>query len=200
MGDMNSSASFRYLIDANCLIEPYNKYYSPDFIFSDAFWNKLSEEVSNNHVGIINKVWDEVSTERQVNSRSRSFTHIDDRLNQWLDQVKDKQIVVEDNQSIVQVYADVQAQLQTMVKKKELQESAPLQWSEIKIADPWLIATSVVFHSTIVTFEIGIDTRQNVPHKRVKIPNVAEKFNVNCVDIFTFLHHESLFLKNTQAH
>ncbi|WP_373312917.1 DUF4411 family protein [Bifidobacterium mizhiense] len=45
-----------FLDDANCLIEPYNPYYNPQFDLSAPFWQHLQDLVSKDQVAIIDKV------------------------------------------------------------------------------------------------------------------------------------------------
>ncbi|WP_420305082.1 DUF4411 family protein [Bifidobacterium bohemicum] len=61
MPTSGSTPEPRYLIDANCLIAPYNDYYRPSFKLSESFWNTLYELVENHTVGLLRPVWDEAN-------------------------------------------------------------------------------------------------------------------------------------------
>ncbi|WP_425332892.1 DUF4411 family protein [Bifidobacterium apis] len=65
-----------FLIDANCLIEPCNRYYSPQFALSKPFWNHLHDLVNEGQMTIIDKVRDEV------------YGHNCSEVDVWLDAVK----------------------------------------------------------------------------------------------------------------
>ncbi|NMN02343.1 DUF4411 family protein [Bifidobacterium panos] len=45
-----------FLIDSNCLINPHNDYYRPDFGLSQQFWVRLEQLVVSGEVGILSQV------------------------------------------------------------------------------------------------------------------------------------------------
>lgn len=56
--------------------------------------------------------------------------------------------------------------------------SALHEWSDISVADPWLIATAMSNEYTIVTFEKYANVNINNPMKRAKIPTVCNAMGV----------------------
>ena len=55
-------------------------------------------------------------------------------------------------------------------------------------ADPWLIATAMQHKCKIVTHEVLVKG----PTHKIKIPNIAIVFGVQCISIFELLRHEKV--------
>lgn len=55
-------------------------------------------------------------------------------------------------------------------------------------ADPWVIAHAIVNGGTVVTHE----KRNPDVSRKVKIPNVCERFNVNCIDVYQLLRDQGV--------
>ena len=67
-------------------------------------------------------------------------------------------------------------------------DKALRNWSDVNVADPWLIATASTLGYTLVTFETsaGIISVNN-PSGKPKIPDVARMFDVKCENLFYFM-------------
>lgn len=67
-------------------------------------------------------------------------------------------------------------------------DKALRDWSDVNAADPWLIATASALGYTLVAFETsaGSISVKN-PSGKTKIPDVAPKFDVKCVNLFYFM-------------
>ncbi|WP_289093544.1 DUF4411 family protein [uncultured Bifidobacterium sp.] len=161
-----------YLIDANCLMRPYNEYYSPDFKLSELFWSRLFGLIRRGVLGIIDKVRDE------------TYGHASDELDKQLDAVRALVLVTDNDASILNGYRQVLSHIATTPMR--YQPKAVRDWTPETVADPWLLATALAFRSTIVTFETKPDPAGR-PWKRVKIPAVAEDFGIPCMDLFVFM-------------
>ncbi|BDR53811.1 hypothetical protein KIM372_17180 [Bombiscardovia nodaiensis] len=167
-----------YLIDSNCLVDPYNRYYSPDFRLSRVFWDKLKSLVQEGQVGLVSKVREEV------------YGHQSDQLDQWLDDVRSLEIECERSQEIVLAYQQV---LQFVASEESgYQSTAIRDWAQDKVADPWLIGAAVEFSCPIVTFE-NAQVEADQPWKHPKIPTVAGSFGLQCVDLFDFMRQSDGF-------
>jgi hypothetical protein len=59
----------------------------------------------------------------------------------------------------------------------------PAKSAFLDCADPWLIAAAVASKATIVTYEI----RDPDNRSRIKIPDVAHAFNVDCIPPYAML-------------
>ena len=84
-----------FLVDANCLIEPYDPYYNPQFDLSAPFWQHLQDLVSKDQVAIIDKVRNEV------------YGHNCPEIDTWLDEVKNTMVICEEVDGIVEAYRTV---------------------------------------------------------------------------------------------
>lgn len=67
-------------------------------------------------------------------------------------------------------------------------ERGLLSWAQNDVADPWVIATALAYRYTVVTFE-NSSAGLNVKTKtgRVKIPDVAAYFGVECVNLYEMM-------------
>ncbi|MBI0143870.1 DUF4411 family protein [Bifidobacterium sp. W8116] len=161
-----------FLIDANCLIEPYNRYYSPQFALSKLFWNHLHDLVNEGQVAIIDKVRDEV------------YGHNCPEVDTWLDAVKSIMVACEKEDGIVEAYGTVLKQIAR--PENGYQPTAIRDWADKHVADPWLIATAKFYDATIVTFEQP-QAESDRPWRHPKIPTVASQLTVNTVGLFAFM-------------
>lgn len=84
-----------FLIDANCLIEPYNRYYNPQFTLSAPFWQHLHNLVNSGRVTIIDKVRDEV------------YGHNCPEVDTWLDAINSLLVICEEEDGIIQASPDL---------------------------------------------------------------------------------------------
>jgi len=89
-------------------------------------------------------------------------------------------------QQIVDKYAQV---IQFLQNDSCYSEKALRLWADKSVADPWLIATAVVYGFTIVTFEKYVKANANNPSGVPKIPNVAEHFQVRTIDLFQMIRN-----------
>lgn len=151
-----------YLLDSNTYIQAKNFYYNMDFC--PAYWDWLDREFATGRLLCISSVYDELSTYKDdladwVKARKGHFTSVADK------QTQDKYVDV-----IEYVYA--------------LENKNPVHIATfLDKADPWLISKASVINATIVTHE-----RLDPPNStKVKIPNVAQHFGVECISTFTLL-------------
>lgn len=66
-------------------------------------------------------------------------------------------------------------------------------WGNVSIADPWLIAIAKRESYTIVTNEnrnVNLSTSQ--PSKALKIPDICDDLNIECIDMNQFFKEISL--------
>lgn len=167
-----------FLIDANCLIEPYNRYYNPQFALSTPFWQHLQDLVTTSQVAIIDKVRNEV------------YGHSCPEIDTWLDAVKSNLIFCEEEDEIVQAYKIVFNQVAR--PENGYQSIAAHEWADKDIADPWLIAAAMFCQATIVTFEQP-QSESDRPWKHPKIPTVASQLSINTESLFDFMQNDGGF-------
>lgn len=158
------SASSRYLIDSNVLIEAHRRYYG--FDLCPGFWESIVWLHGQNRVLSLDKVRDELVRES-------------DDLVTWATSVMPATGFAVSNESQVldwfgkmQVWAQEQSQF-TPAAKEEF----------AIVADAWLVAYARVHSLVLVTHE---EYRPDVK-KRIPIPNVCKAFDVRHVNTFEML-------------
>jgi hypothetical protein len=132
--------------------------------FCPAYWDWLDQEFATRRLLSISSVYDELTSSKDeltdwVKVRKEHFTSVADK------QTQDKYVDV-----VEHVYG--------------LENKNPVHIANfLDKADPWLISKACVINATIVTHE-----RLDPPNsKKVKIPNVAQHFGVECISTFTLL-------------
>ena len=109
----------------------------------------------------------------------------DDELSNWIKSVSNlKKISIADDE-IVKNYGKV---LNYVRESGFYTERALRNWSDKKIADAWIIAAAMKYEAVIITFEqsVGELSTKNKTSK-VKIPDVAENFGIECQNLFDFI-------------
>lgn len=160
----------KFLIDSNFLITSKNSYYAFDLLPS--FWDWLSERIDHEDIFILDSVRDEILAG-------------EDRLSEWIKTIEKNKFLKQESQPILEVYAEI---LEYLQQSNLYQPSAFMEWADVKVADPWLIATSKTHNLTLVTFETGnngLNSKQ--PSRYAKIPDVAKEFRVRVASPFDMM-------------
>lgn len=155
-----------YCIDANVLIQAWQKYYSPDLC--PDYWDILNELGKQGRIFIPEEVKNEIVV-ADISDKT------EDDLSKWL-----KRSTIPIHKPTESVIACWQKILQTDPTHKLLVDNIKGR----SLADPWLIAHAMDTNSIVVTKE-NIDIAMN--SKRVKIPNVCKSMGVRCIDDFEFI-------------
>jgi hypothetical protein len=127
-----------YCLDTNVLIEPWNKYYSPDLC--PDYWEVLTELVSDGKIFCTDEV-------------KREVLKVDDGLSYW---IKTHPEFVRD------IDDDVQVKLRTVLQKfPRLVDTK----KDRSMADPWVVAHAWSAGATVVTKEMPSNsvTRIKIP-------------------------------------
>ena len=173
-----------YLIDANALITPYQTYYAFDLV--PQFWDFLAEQVANGNIIIIDKIYDEIAANKDKKKTSDALQLWIETLSKYKKSVRTKEILVS--------YSYVVNHINDSGKYTD---SAVRLWFDEKHADPWLVATAKAENHKIITFETSKGaTSKGQSWSVVKIPNVCEDLDVECVGLFNVLHKLGLERKN----
>lgn len=161
--------SEKYLIDANSIITPYNTFYQ--FEFAPSFWEQLKNNFSNN-IYIIDKVKNEILKPSNK-----------DYLSEFINNISIQNIIKPDNQAdIINKYSEI---LNFIASSPLYSDKALKNWSDEKVADPWLIATASVRGYTIITFEVSAgNINPKNPSKNAKIIDIAKVFGVKCENLY----------------
>ena len=166
----------KFLIDANSFMTPYQKYYP--FDLTPGFWQQLKIALLNDSVTVLDVVKAEI-------------LRGDDELTYWISEMSELKIMDRRDQSIMLKYSEVLNYLQC---SPLYNDKALRSWSDVNVADPWLIAAAAAKGYTIITFEqsAGKISEKN-PSGRPKIPDIAKVFEVKCEDLYYFMRKMNIF-------
>lgn len=152
-----------YLIDSSALIEAKNVFYR--FSFCPGFWDWISEQHSSGSICTIQKVESELKEGA-------------DQLATWATTAIPATFFIAPTAQVVTTQATVARWVSAHATYKPAEKARFLAK-----ADPWLVAEALVNGQELITFEEVVPSNS----KKVKIPNVAAQFGVNCVSLFDAL-------------
>ena len=158
-----------YLIDSNTLITPFKTYYP--FDFAPSFWVFLGNNMLNDRIAVLSKVYDEISKGTDELAKwivGLGLTTIDHRM-----------------PAILSKYQDVLTHIQTSTTLYNCKALA--EWSDNNRADAWLVAASMANGYTIVTFERPNSSLGTNVTSHPKIPDVAAHFGIECVSLYEMM-------------
>ena len=169
--------SEKYLIDANSLIRPARAYYP--FDFAPSFWQQLRPKISLDKIAVLDKVRDEILKGT-------------DELSAWISDLPNECILSTQDMQTLQKYRNV---LSFIHQSDKYSEAALRRWSQLNIADPWLIAAAKVYGYTLLSFEQSAGTiPEGSRSKNPKLPDVARHFQVPYTSLFDMMRNESFIL------
>lgn len=150
----------KFCLDANVLIQAWQKYYSPTFC--PDYWSILNELGSRGTIFLAEEIHQEI-------------IRTEDELTGWL---KTSDIPVRKTDgNVISCW-------------KKIIDSNPLHKllvDDIKgrsLGDPWLIAHAINVGATVVTKEGSLTAANS---KRIRIPNVCDNMGVSWIDDFSFI-------------
>ena len=149
-----------YCLDANVLIQAWQKYYSPSLC--PDYWGRLNDLGEQVMIFIPEAVKDEI-------------LKTEDELSQWL---KSSKIQVRGITEPVTYY------LRQIYNVNPVHKNLVDNVKGRSLADPWVIAHAMTESAVVVTKEEKI-TAQNTT--KIKIPNVCENMGVRWMNDFEFL-------------
>jgi len=150
-----------HLIDANCFIEPANRYY--DFDFCPGYWDWLEQQNRAGEIFSLDKIWDELVGKG-------------DDLSTWT-KLKDSSFFLPTDASTLSGVAQIAAWVSTANFKEYAKQNFLAE------ADPFLIAHALAYGHTVVSHERLIKGET----KKIKVPVVCQAFGIPCVSIFDVL-------------
>jgi rRNA-processing protein FCF1 len=156
---MNTQAKI-YCLDANVLIQAWQKYYSPKFC--PDYWDILSTLGSQERIFIPEEVFKEI-------------TRAEDELCKWLKASKIKVRGIDGN---------VTKCLQSIYAKDPSHKMLVDNTRARSLADPWIIAHAIHEGATVVTKEEKVTAANS---NRIKIPNVCDNMSVAWINDFEFI-------------
>lgn len=153
---MNTKAN-KYCLDANVLIQAWQKYYNPKFC--PDYWKVLIELGKNGKIFIPELVYEEI-------------VRTEDDLSKWL---KTNKIPI----------AKISEPITKHIRK--ILKDYPLLVDNTKsrsLADPWVIAHALSENATDVTKEEKVTALNS---KKIKIPNVCDNIGIRWINDFQFI-------------
>ncbi|HAC14925.1 MAG TPA: DUF4411 domain-containing protein [Bacteroidetes bacterium] len=155
-----SNETVKYCLDANVLIQAWQKYYNPTFC--PDYWKVLNELGNKGRIFIPEMVFEEI-------------TRTDDGLSRWL---KSSYIPVEKiTESVTKCLLDIYS---ANPNHKTLVDNTRAR----SLADPWIIAHALNENAIVVTKEEKV-TAANA--KRIKIPNVCDNMGIKWINDFQLI-------------
>lgn len=168
------SVGRRYVLDANVFIEAHQRYYG--FDICPAFWLALLRQHQASRICSIDKVKEELVKAKTKDENQDEDK--EDKLSKW--------VQVEAPKTLFKGTADknVVDAFREMVKwvQNEPQFAPETRAAFSQVADGWLVAYAKVNDLIVVTHEVYAPDA-----KKVKIPNVCIKFDVDYCDTFKML-------------
>jgi predicted nucleic acid-binding protein len=156
---MSREAS-KYCLDANVLIQAWQKYYNPRFC--PDYWVLLSELGKQDKIFIPELVYEEI-------------IRTEDELSEWLKQSKIP---------ILKISEPVTICLQRIYSADPLHKNLVDNTKARSLADPWVIAHALHENATVVTKEEKVTALNST---RIKIPNVCENMGIRWINDFQFI-------------
>jgi len=155
-----------YCLNANVLIQAWQKYYSPKLC--PDYWNILNELGEQGRIFIPEEVKNEIIVKDDDEN-------LEDDLSKWL---KESTIPVH------KVDENVIACWQRILQANPLHKLLVDNIKGRSLADPWVISHAMMMNATLVTKE---NKEIALNSKRIKIPNVCENMGVRWIDDFEFI-------------
>lgn len=149
-----------YCLDANVLIQAWQKYYSPKFC--PDYWEILNELGTQGRIFIPELVYEEIS-------------RTEDDLSKWL---KKSKIPVR------KIDEQVTKCLQDIYSKNSLHKNLVDNTKARSLADPWVIAHAINEKATIITKEEKVIALNS---NKIKIPNVCDNMGVRWINDFQLI-------------
>jgi hypothetical protein len=159
----------RFCFDSNVLIEAKNGPYA--FDITPGFWSWLDSLIARGDLYCPTFVYEEL-VDRE------------DDLSYWVKERKDTGMVMEAGESVQLAFKHVAA----FVSERYSQAHAQ---AFLAAADPWVIAHGIADSSVIVTQEQLVDRSS----RKVKIPNVCRRFEVEYTNTFAMLRQTGMSLR-----
>ena len=155
----------KYCLDANVLIQAWQKYYSPKICPN--YWDILNHLGQNNKIFLPQMVYEEI-------------TRTDDDLAKWLKSSSIPQIKIDEQVAncLKSIYAANPSHIQLVDNTKQR-----------SLADPWVIAHAMNEGAVIVTKEEKVTALNST---KVKIPNVCENMGIRYINDFEFIQEMGL--------
>lgn len=163
-----STKANKYCLDANVLIQAWQKYYNPKFC--PDYWVILIELGSQGTIFIPEEVYKEI-------------VRTEDDLSKWL---KGSKIPIK------KISVPVTFCLQKIYSANTIHQNLVDNTKARSLADPWVIAHALHKNATVVTKEEKVTALSS---KRIKIPNVCDNMEIRWINDFQFIDELNIKFK-----
>jgi len=152
----------KYLLDSNTYIQAKNQYYGMDFC--PGYWDFLDAKFASGEVCSIEFI-------------GRELKEGNDALAEWT-KSRPGHFIKHNDEETQAVY--------TEIVNFVITQDFGLAYRDAFLAkgDPWLIAKASTLGAVLVTHEATVSPAT----KKVKIPNICQKFGVRCISTFDLLN------------
>ncbi len=150
----------KYCLDANVLIQAWQKYYSPNVCPS--YWDILNTLGIEERIFIPEMVYEEI-------------VRTEDYLSKWLKS---------SNIPIRKIDENVTRCLQAIYSANPIHKFLADNTKARSLADPWVIAHAINEEAIVVTKEEKVTALNS---KKIKIPNVCENMNISWINDFQMI-------------
>ena len=157
-----------YWLDSDSLIQPKNGPYG--FDIAPSFWNFIEQKMSEEIISSSIMVYSELENGDE------------DELLVWARQQKDNGCFIEPDQIVQTKFREIAEYVNGHYPQHQASEF-------LAGADPWLIAHAKAYGGKVVTFEVPAPGSQ-----RPKIPDVADAFEVETLNIYTMIRELGIVL------
>lgn len=155
-----STKANKYCLDANVLIQAWQKYYNPKFC--PDYWKVLINLGKRGEIFIPELVYEEI-------------TKTEDDLSKWLKS---------SNIPIAKISGPVTISLRNIYESNPVHKNLVDNIKGRSLADPWVIAHALHEKATVVTKEEKVTALSST---KIKIPNVCENMGIRCINDFQFI-------------
>jgi len=155
-----STKANKYCLDANVLIQAWQKYYNPKFC--PDYWKVLIELGKQGKIFIPAAVYDEI-------------TKTEDDLSKWLKL---------SNIPIAEISGPVTLSLRKVYESNPVHKNLVDNIKGRSLADPWVIAHALHENATVVTKEEKVTALNST---KIRIPNVCQNMGIRCINDFQFI-------------
>lgn len=155
-----STKANKYCLDANVLIQAWQKYYNPKFC--PDYWKILIELGKQERIFIPEVVYEEI-------------IRTEDELSKWL---KESKIPIK------KISEHVTICLQKIYSTNPIHKNLVDNTKARSLADPWVIAHALSENATVVTKEEKVTALSS---NKIKIPNVCDNMGIRWINDFQFI-------------
>ncbi|MDR1147565.1 MAG: DUF4411 family protein [Spirochaetaceae bacterium] len=160
-----------FIIDSNAMLAPYHAYYS--FEIAPTFWEIMRRFITAKNIVVLDKVYEEITAK-------------EDGLSRWLKAVPELEPLKYNTPGVVENYGLIIGYLQSCGLYTNV---AFHEWSQEKVADPWIVAAAKTYNYTVISFENRIhNLSAKNPSNKPKIPDICDQLRINCHDLFYMMN------------